>query len=708
MTRLSDHHRAALAASGIAPERAAARGYETIYDPRRLTQVGIANGGQRTPGLLVPLLKADGTPWGYQYRPDHPRERNGVAVKYETPIGQHNHLDVAPGCGDKLRDPKVPLWVTEGSKKADAAALHGLCCVSIIGVWGWHGKATTTTGYTKTAPKGAPLVDWDQIPLDGRRVILAFDSDMASKPEVRSSCTALAKFLTDRGAKVEILHLPDTDADEKVGLDDYLAQHTVEDLWELVEPAEVNDADDDIQAFKLPDGQRPTDVGNANRLLIQAGGRIRYVHAWGKWIVYRDGRWIVDEKDALVTEQAKQVSKSLYKLAAKIAATNPEEAKPIWSWALKSDTSAHIAAMIRLARGVPGILVNHEDLDADPWLLNCANGTVDLRTGHLQDHNPADLCTLQVPVDYDPHATAPLWETCLKRWQPDADVRDYLQLRAGAGATGIPTETVDIDYGNGGNGKSKFHGAIQYVLGPYTTVPHKSLLVSGRFEQHPTVVAALFRKRLAVASETKAAETLNDEQVKNLTGGDRLEGRRMREDPWGFWPSHTLVLFSNHKPTVQGRDEGIWRRLRLVPWLVTITEDERDEGLAFKLQAEAPGILRWIVEGAVRFHQAGGLRPPEVVRAATDEYRVEEDVVGRFIAEVLEFTPHTFCYSSDIKHELDAWCDENDIDTPPRMNDITANLLDRGASNGGRRMIHGKRSTIWHGVCITQKGGGSP
>jgi P4 family phage/plasmid primase-like protien len=464
--------------------------------------------------------------------------------------------------------------------------------------------------------------------------------------------------------------------------------------------------DDHIRAFKFPDGYRPTDVGNANRLLQHAGGRIRYVHAWGKWIVYQRGRWIIDEKDALVTETAKKVAKGLYALAAKTAAKDPDEAKPIWDWALKSDTSGAIAAMIRLARGAPGILVDHEDLDADPWLLNVSNGTIDLRTGRLRDHDPADLCTLKAPVAYDPDATAPLWEACIGRWQPDDAVRDYVQVRAGAGATGIPTETVDVDYVCGGNGKSKFHGAIQHVLGPYAAVPHKSLLVAGRFEQHPTVVADLFRKRLAVASETKQAEDLDDESVKNLTGGDRLKGRRMREDPWEFCPTHTLVMFSNHKPTVQGCDEGIWRRLRLVPWQVTIPEDERDEHLAAKLQAEAAGILRWVVDGAFRFHRES-LIPPAAVRTATAAYRAEEDVIGRFIADVLEVAPHTWCYSIDIKNELVDWCAEQGIEDPPRMNEIAATLREMGCNDGGRKHIHGKRSTIWHGVSVTQTGGES-
>ncbi|MDO0974024.1 phage/plasmid primase, P4 family [Mycolicibacterium frederiksbergense] len=469
--------------------------------------------------------------------------------------------------------------------------------------------------------------------------------------------------------------------------------------------AEAPGADDEdrVEAHKFPDKYRPTDVGNAGRLLAHARGRIRYVHAWGKWIVYQNGRWIIDEKDALVSEIAKIVPRRLYELAAETAMKDTDKAKPIWNWALKSDTSNNIAAMIRLARGMQGVIVDHDKLDADPWLLNCRNGTIDLRTGELLDHDPADLCTLQAPVRFDPEAAAPLWESCLQRWQPGDDVRDYLQVRAGAGASGMPTETVDIDYGGGGNGKSKFHGAVQHVLGPYACVPHKSLLVAGRFEQHPTVIADLFRKRLAVASETKQAENLDDESVKNLTGGDRLKGRRMKEDPWEFWPTHTLIMLSNHLPTVQGRDEGIWRRLRLVPWTVTIGEDERDERLAAKLREEAPGILNWIVAGAVRFYR-DGLNPPDSVRAATDGYRAEEDVIGRFITECLSIDTTAWCHSTDIQAELDSWCAEQSIAAVPRMNEVAATLRERGCKSGGRKQVGGKRSTIWRGVSVTQAG----
>jgi len=271
----------------------------------------------------------------------------------------------------------------------------------------------------------------------------------------------------------------------------------------------------------------------------------------------------------------------------------------------RAESAAALAGLVRLARAIPGVIVRHEDLDADPYILNCANGTVDLRTGELRHHDPADLCTKQSPVDYDPDATAPLWAKCLERWQPDMEVLEYLQREVGAGASGLQTETLSIHHGSGGNGKSKFFGAVQRVLADYSVEPHKSLLVNSRHEQHATVVTSLFRARLAVAYETSESDRLNDEQVKNLTGNDRLRARRMREDEWSFNPTHTLVMVSNNLPAIRGTDEGIWRRVRLIPWDVTIPPTERDESLGTKLQAVEPGILRWIVDGCRRYLATG-------------------------------------------------------------------------------------------------------
>ena len=223
---IADHHFAMLAASGITREHAELRGYRTVDDPRRLAELGITKAGRNVPGLLLPQLRCDGSTWGHQYRPDTPRLRDGKPVKYETPWHQCNGIDVPPGVGPMLGDPSMPLWITEGLKKADCGALHGLCIIALPGVWSWRGK--NARGGKTAVP------EWHDIALNGRRVILAFDGDVARKPSVRKALCALAGYLEGKGARVEYLHLPDTE--DKTGLDDYLMSHTVEDLWRLVKP----------------------------------------------------------------------------------------------------------------------------------------------------------------------------------------------------------------------------------------------------------------------------------------------------------------------------------------------------------------------------------------------------------------------------------------------------------------------------------------
>lgn len=225
---IAKHHLDMLASSGISSERAELRGYETVQDKGRLVDLGVAQAGRRVPGLLVPSLRVDGSTWGYQYRPDVPRtDGKGREVKYETPVRQANGIDIPPGVAEGVGDPATPLFITEGVKKADCAAERGLCCVALPGVWSWRGK-NQVGGKTAVA-------DFHDIALNDRRVILAFDGDVARKTSVRQALSSLADYLRSKGARVEYLHLPDTDA--KTGLDDYLLEHTVEELWRLVKPS---------------------------------------------------------------------------------------------------------------------------------------------------------------------------------------------------------------------------------------------------------------------------------------------------------------------------------------------------------------------------------------------------------------------------------------------------------------------------------------
>jgi len=461
---------------------------------------------------------------------------------------------------------------------------------------------------------------------------------------------------------------------------------------EMPKTSEHRTQDEGERVAVAPDGHRLTDAGHAQRFITLTNGRVRFVYKWGRWIVYRGGRWIIDTNDALVTEAAKAVARHLMAMVPKLGT---DERDRVYKAALKAESAGSIAAMVRLARGIEGVIVDHEDLDADPFILNCANGTVDLITGELRPHDPDDLCTQQCPVNYDPEAAAPLWEKCLERWQPDPEVREYLQREAGAGASGRQTETLSIHYGHGGNGKSKHFGALQRVLGPYAIVPHKSLIISTRHEQHATVLASLFRARLAVASETSERDWLNESQVKNLTGGDRLSARRMREDEWEFDPTHTLVMFSNHRPEIRGTDEGMWRRVRLIPWDVTIPEAEKDEALAGKLAAEAPGILRWIVAGSVKY-LADGIGAPDCIVASTADYRAGEDTVGRFLADLgIVFERGGQIPSTDLTTAHEAWCADAGLNVPGHWKRVAAELTRRGAKAG---RTHGARH--WSGITI--------
>ena len=225
---ISREHHDRLAASGITPEYAAKRGYETVHDRQRLTQLKFVGAVRDQPGLLIPLRRADGSVWGHQFRPDNPRMLKGRLVKYETPTGQSNGLDVPIGVGPMLADPNIPLFITEGSKKADCGAINGLCIVGLIGVWNWI--------ETNSAGGKMALADWLDVSLNnGRRVIIAFDGDVARKPAVRIAMGALSKYLAYKGSHIEYLWLPDTP--DKTGVDDFLmGGHTVDELWQLVNP----------------------------------------------------------------------------------------------------------------------------------------------------------------------------------------------------------------------------------------------------------------------------------------------------------------------------------------------------------------------------------------------------------------------------------------------------------------------------------------
>jgi putative DNA primase/helicase len=310
------------------------------------------------------------------------------------------------------------------------------------------------------------------------------------------------------------------------------------------------------------------------------------------------------------------------------------------AWWMKSEGKARMDGMITMALSQEGIPVLPDEMDQDGWLFNCLNGTLDLRTGQLREHRSEDLITQLCPLAYDPAAQCPLWESTLELFLPELDLIAYLQRIVGCAMVGLVRDHIlPIAYGTGANGKSTIVGALIDVFGPdYAMKCAPDLLMAKYRDQHPTERTDLFRKRLVVAIETESGRRLNETMVKELTGGDRIRARRMREDFWEFVPTHTIVMATNHKPLVRGADHGIWRRLKLIPFRVTMSDEQADKEMPEKLRAEFPGILTWCVRGCLQWQQTG-LDTPTAVSEATDEYQSAEDRVGAFLEEKTRFDP---------------------------------------------------------------------
>lgn len=288
--------------------------------------------------------------------------------------------------------------------------------------------------------------------------------------------------------------------------------------------------------------------------------------------------------------------------------------------------------MLNRAASEPGIPVTPEQLDADPWLLNVQNGTVNLRTGTLQPHDRRDLITAMAPVEYDPHGKCPLWRSTLEKILPGDDLRGFFQRLCGVALTGDCSEQIlPILYGVGANGKSTVLNVLLEILGnDYGISAPPGLLILKRGEPHPTERAILHGKRLVVDVESAEGARLHETLVKQLTGSDKITARRMHEDFWSFAPTHKLMLCTNHKPEIRETKAAIWRRVKLVPFTVTIPESEQIKDLPQRLRAEYPAILAWCVHGCIKW-QKTGLQEPEEVTSATREYRAEQDTLGEFL-----------------------------------------------------------------------------
>lgn len=395
---------------------------------------------------------------------------------------------------------------------------------------------------------------------------------------------------------------------------------------------------------------------------------LRYVAAWSRWFIWDGKCWGSDE-----TLRAFDLARAVCRDAA-AKCNNP-------STRAKIASAKTVAAILSLTRADRLMAATVDQWDRDIWLLNTPAGVVDLRTGEIKSHRRDDYMTKITGVA--PEGDCPIWRKFLDRVTAgNAELQQYLQRLAGYALTGSTKEHVlPFAHGGGGNGKGTFIAAIAGCMGDYHKTAPIETFAASNTDRHPTDLARLRGARLVTSQETEEGRRWAESRIKSLTGGDRIAARFMRADYFEFDPQFTLLIAGNHKPGLRSVDEAIRRRFHLIPFAVTIPADERDTDLGETLKAEWPGILAWMIEGTVDWME-NGLRPPEIVRTATDVYLETQDAISTWIDEGCERDSNAWELGADLFASWKRWAEGTGEFVVPRTR-----LFDALETRG----IHAKR-----------------
>jgi P4 family phage/plasmid primase-like protien len=433
-----------------------------------------------------------------------------------------------------------------------------------------------------------------------------------------------------------------------------------------------------------------TDMGNADRFEHLYGDRFFYVPDWRAFVVWTGKRWEIDRRGEM-GRLAERTVRAIYREAADT--DDADERKIIGKWAKSSEAHHRLQAM--LERLKTRRTASPDDFDRDPMLFNCSNGTLNLRTGQLREHDSADMITKLSPVAYDPSAKAPTWTKTVSRALPGYALRKFVQRALGHSLTGDNSEhALFIAHGGGSNSKSTILEAAMDCMGDYATVSAEDVLID-KAGGHPTDVADLAGSRLVVASEVKEGAKLDEPKIKRMTGDRTLKARRMKEDFREFPKTFKIFMPVNHKPTIQGTDHGIWRRIKLIPFGVTIPKAEQDPRLPEKRRDELPGILAWLVRGCLRW-QREGLGEPAEVTAATSDYKDEMDTLAAFLSDRCVIEAGAEEGATDLFNAYKEWCaDANETAGTQKV--FGGKLGERGFEK--KRKEHG---TVYFGIRLAR------
>ncbi|MFP4098880.1 MAG: phage/plasmid primase, P4 family [Alphaproteobacteria bacterium] len=434
------------------------------------------------------------------------------------------------------------------------------------------------------------------------------------------------------------------------------------------------------------------DLSNSRRLIARHGDNIKFVREHG-WYGWTSQYWSLDNGTRIVREAAQNTADKIRGEALAVAALGnfedetPKEFKErlrAWrNFARSSGNTPRISAMIEEAKS--GLEIVPEELDTHSCLVNVENGTLNLKAPDngaenfdgivLEPHTRDHFITKLAAVYYDPQALSPRFRRFIDEIQPDYEIANFLQRWFGYCLTGSMKEQVILMcYGSGSNGKSVLMSLMNRLFGTYGQVlPFASLLHDDkrRGSEPSPDLAQLPGARLVTAAEPETGAKFSESMIKQITGGEKIKARHLRQDFFEFRPECKVMLSFNNKPIIRGQDDGIWRRLLLVPFKQRYVEQHeltaypgaklKDKDLEAKLWEEAPGILNWVLDG-YRMWAENGLQIPDKVRAATSQYRDESSPVREFLSGCTARKPGQSTRAGILFEAFKLWAADNAID----------------------------------------------
>ena len=410
--------------------------------------------------------------------------------------------------------------------------------------------------------------------------------------------------------------------------------------------------------WQLPQDEHLTDVGNGQRLVRHFGQDLRFCTETKGWLVFENGHWRPDE-DRCIIRLAKKTADIMVQEARELK--DDDQRQRLIRHALASENSIRIKAMVDMAATEKDVIVCQKHLDSKPEILGLLDGNVlDLKSGGFRPGTRADLITKHCGTDWG----APECETWIaflhKVMGGDLPLINYIQRAVGYSLTGLTTEQCFFFlYGTGANGKSTFLNVLQHLMGNYSLVmdPETIMLKNGTTGATPEL-ARLRAARVVVTNEVEEGKRLDENRIKQMTGGDTIVARGLYQAPFEFKPEFKIWMAGNHKPGIRGTDNAIWRRVHLIPFTVTIPKAEQDGNLFSKLKKEMPGILQWAVAGYQDWRKSK-LNPPKQVLDAVEEYRDEMDTMGHWLHECCTLGKSLKTASDTLYQSYRSWCQLN-------------------------------------------------